>query len=133
MKAPNTRIVQAENQPDELPEKPLAPAGSGPHDPGMEARMVAVETGLRNVEGRLSVLEVKVDMLDSRMTSLEGKVDGLDTRLRSVETAIAAVAGKLDVLVDKIPSWWQPPVSAAGLLALLMAGIAAAHYLKILS
>ncbi len=96
----------------------LERGGGGPYDPGMEARLRAVETGLQHVETRVGVLETKID--------------GMDNRLRAVEVAIGTIGGKLDLLVGKIPSWWQPPVSAAGMLALLLAAIAAAHYFKIL-
>jgi hypothetical protein len=93
----------------------LAHGGGGPHDPGMDARLTAVE---------------------QRLDRLEGKVDGLDARLRGVETAVSGVSAKLDLLsagiVGKIPSWWQIPaasVSTVVLLSMLLAGAQKLHVL----
>jgi len=76
----------------------------------------------------MSAVEIEVKHLGGRIGALEGKVGGLDARLRGVETKLSEVSGKLDLLVGKIPSWWQPPVTAGGMLALLLAGPAALKY-----
>jgi len=71
-------------------------------------------------------------MIDARMLSFQNKLEGIDVRLRSVETKLAEMSGQLTLLVDKIPSWSQPPVSAAGLLALLIAAPGILKYFNIL-
>jgi hypothetical protein len=86
---------------------PLVGGGGPPHDGGMEARIAIVEM---------------------RMDRIEGKLDSVDTRLRGVDIKLAEIGGKLDLLVSKIPSWWQAPVSAAGLLALLLAALGLAQH-----
>ena len=64
---------------------------------------------------------------------LEARIDALHTRLRSVETKLAEIGGKLDLIAGKLPSWWQAPVSAAGLVALLLAALAVASGLGLLA
>lgn len=90
---------------------PLAKGGGGPHDPGMEARVAAVEIRLGQVENRL-------ERLDTRM-------DGIDTRLRGVETKLSEIGGKMDLLTDqivgKLPSWWQMPAVIGSTIAVLAA------------
>jgi len=95
-------------------EKKVEGRGGPPYDSGMEARMQAVELGLKHVE--------------SRVSSLETKVDGLDTRLRSVEIKLGEIGGKIDIIssnmsqmLGKLPSWWQMPVIVAGTAALVIA------------
>lgn len=91
-------------------------AGSGPppHDPGMEARVTAIE---------------------SRLDRIEVKIDKFDERLRSVETGISALDAKMTLLADKIvsklPSWWQMPTAAVGTIAALGALVALAQRLHI--
>jgi hypothetical protein len=112
-RGPNQWFESAKQSLEEKPAEPPAPkqtvAGGGgpPHDPGMETRLAAVET---------------------RMDRIEVKLDALETRLRGVEVKLGEIGGKLDLLVGKIPSWWQAPVSAAGLLALLFAAVGLAQH-----
>jgi hypothetical protein len=99
----------------------LTGGGGGPRDPGMEARMTAIE---------------------QRMGRLETNIDGLDSRLRSVETSLARVEGKIDTLggamvaqtsaaLAKLPSWWQIPAAIASTMALLVAAFAGVKYLLV--
>jgi hypothetical protein len=81
---------------------------------------------------RLDQADRRADMIDARMLNFESKLEGVDVRLRSVETKLAEMSGQLTLLVGKISSWWQPPVSAAGLLALLIAALGILKYFNIL-
>jgi hypothetical protein len=107
--------------------RPALPTGGGPHDPGIEARLVAVEVRMTGIEDRMDGLVVRMDRLESRM-------DGIDTRLRAVEQGIATLNGKMDVLVSqvvsKLPSWWQMPAVIGSTIAVLAAAYAAAQYLR---
>ncbi len=82
---------------------------------------------------RLDQADKRAEAVEARMGRLEGKMDGIDARLRAVEAKLGEISGQLTLLVGKIPSWWQPPVSAAGLLALLLAALAILKYFKILT
>jgi hypothetical protein len=99
----------------------LAPSGSGPHDPGMEARVSALET--------------KIGAIESTVNRLEGQMGGLDTRLRGVEVSIGRLEGKIDALtgaivsqtnaaIARLPTWWQIP-AAVGATVVLLAGLIA--------
>jgi len=81
---------------------------------------------------RLDQADRRAEMIETRMANFESKLEGIDVRLRAVETKLAEISGQLTLLVGKIPSWWQPPVSAAGLLALLIAALGILKYFKIL-
>ena len=81
---------------------------------------------------RLDQADRRAEMIEVRMSSFESKLDGIDTRMGAVETRLAEMSGQLTLLVGKIPSWWQPPASAAGLLALLIAALGILQYFKIL-
>jgi hypothetical protein len=80
---------------------------------------------------RLDQADRRADMIDARAANIESKIDGIDFRLRAVETKLGEINGQLTLLVGKIPSRWQPPVSAAGLLALLVAALGILKYFKI--
>jgi hypothetical protein len=82
---------------------------------------------------RLDQVDRQAEALEAHLGRLEGKLEGIDVRLRTVETKLAEISGQLTLLVGKIPSWWQPPVSAAGLLALIIAALGLLKYLKFLS
>jgi hypothetical protein len=104
-------------------QKSLDSSGSGPHDPGMEARMVALETRMDGLEHRMDRLDVHMDRVETRLTSLELKV--------------SEVSGKLDVLVShvvgKLPSWWQMPVVIGSTVVMLGGLVAAAQKLHLLA
>jgi len=82
---------------------------------------------------RFDQVDKQAEALEAHLGRLEGRLDGIDVRLRTVETKLGEISGQLTLLVGKIPSWWQPPVSAAGLLALIIAALGLLKYLKFLS
>jgi hypothetical protein len=88
----------------------LAGGGGGPHDPGMEARVAALEADMKDVNATLNRLEPKLDKVDDRV--------------RALEIAVGKMDGKLDLLVAKMPSWWQQPVGVAAIVACLAAVVA---------
>lgn len=106
----------------------LAPAGGGPHDPGMEAR--------------ISALETKCGAIETTVNRLETQNGGIDARLRGVEVSIGRLEGKIDALTGtivgqtnaalaKLPSWWQMPATIGATVALLAGLVAAYRYLRI--
>ena len=91
------------------PEQP--PVGGGdepPHDPGME------------------VLIGRVDTIEKGLTRIDSRLDGIDGRLRAVEVGVAGVSSKLDLIVAQMPKWWQGPLSAGALVALILGLLALA-------
>lgn len=87
-----------------LPPSRLQTGGRGPYDPDMEHRITALEEDMKDVKRDLADLKVSV----------------------------ATMSGKIDILVAKIPSWWQAPAGAGGLITLMAAlvGLAKAlHWL----
>ena len=71
-------------------------------------------------------------MLEARVTAIEGRLEKLDDRLRGVAIALAGINGKLDVLVAKVPSWWQQPVGIAGVIAAIAALVALLQHFGIM-
>jgi hypothetical protein len=82
---------------------------------------------------RIDQADKRAAVIEARMERLEGKMDGIDGRLRAVETKLGEMSGQLTLLVGKIPSWWQPPASAAGLLALLLAALGVLKYFNLIT
>lgn len=116
----------------------IAPAGSGPHDPGMEARVAALEDQAKKTNDSLHRMEVtlaglapvlaalptKADMATSAgaLNTLAATVAGMDKRLGSAETAITDT---IKSAVGKAIGPWQLPVIIVGTgsaLAILAAG-----------
>jgi hypothetical protein len=95
----------------------LEGGGDGPQGPNMEQRVAALEADMKDVKAGIGRLETAAAKTDSRL-------DKLDDRLRSLEIASGKVDGKLDLLVAKMPSWWQQPVTAAAIVALMAAAVA---------
>ncbi|MFT8718781.1 hypothetical protein [Acetobacter sp.] len=70
--------------------------------------------------------------MDRRLTALEEDMKVVKKDLTDLKVSVASMSGKIDILIAKIPSWWQAPVGAGGLIALLAAliGLAKApHWL----
>ena len=74
-----------------LPPSRLPPGGGGGYDSSMEHRITKLEEDMKDVKKDLTDLKVSV----------------------------AQISGKLDILVAKLPSWWQAPLGAGGLIALM--------------
>ncbi len=66
------------------------------------------------------------------MGRIEPKLDKLDDRVRAIEIAIGRVDGKLDLLVAKVPSWWQQPVGVVAIIAALVGAIGLGKALGVL-
>jgi hypothetical protein len=89
-----------------------------PKGPDLEARVAALEVEGRRVAGAIDRMEPKLDKLDDRV--------------RSLEIALGKVDGKLDLLVAKVPSWWQQPVGVAVIIAVLAGAIGLGKALGVL-
>jgi hypothetical protein len=99
------------NQPDR---PPLAPSGSGPHDPGMEARVAKVEatveniqTGVQDIKGILARLVPVLDRMDG---FVQGKMPHLATKedmeKRPTWARITATVAFIALLAS-LPFWSQ--------------------------
>ncbi len=66
--------------------------------------------------------------MENRIAALESDAKDIKKDLVDLKVSVAAVSAKVDIIVSKMPSWWQAPVGAGSLLALLgaMLGIAKA-------
>jgi hypothetical protein len=99
------------------PDEPIAGGGGGPHDPGMETRLTAVETDVRDIKSALQ-----------RIESLLGKVDD---RLRNLESeslpAMAIDLAELKGRIQNLPSTWSMIATVIGgqiaLAGMLFGGI----------
>ncbi len=91
---------------DLKPQPLVATGGQPPHDGDMEA-----------VKMRLQVVE--------------NHLDRLEDRLRAVEVKLGEMSGKLDLLVAKIPSWWQQPAGLIVVLAAIFGLLAAAKKMQL--
>lgn len=105
---------QAEKSEASPSSSPVDPGGGGPHDPGMEA------------------LKARMAAVEGQVTRLEARFDKVEDRLRGVEVKLGEISGKLDLLVARVPSWWQAPVGIVGTVGLLTALAALARALKLL-
>lgn len=71
---------------------PIVSGGDGPNDPGMEARMTAVEVDVREIKGILQRLEPLLGRLDERTRKIEA-----DT-LPKLGTDLAELKGRVSQL-----------------------------------
>ena len=110
--------------------KPVAGGGGGPHDPGMEARVAALESDLREAKATLGRLEVAASRIQATLDSLATRSDvttaieriaSLDGRTGRLE---AAVADTVRSAVGKAIGPWQLPavVGACGGIVVLIVG-----------
>ena len=81
---------------------------------------------------RLSAIEADNRLIQGSLDRIEPKVDRLDERVRALEVSFSKVDGKLDMIVAKMPSWWQQPVSAVVILGAMAAAIGLAKAIGVL-
>lgn len=67
--------------------------------------------------------------MEKRIESLEDDMKIIKQDLTDLKVSVAGISGKVDILVAKIPSWWQAPVGAGGLITLMAALIGLAKAL----
>lgn len=102
--------------------------GAGPHDPGMESRIVALETDMKDVKGSLGRLEVASGRIEATLASLATRADvaitteriaSLDGRTKKVEDAITDT---VRTAVGKAIGPWQLPgvLAACGTIVVLI-------------
>ncbi len=127
------------NDPAKPPtEPPIAGDGSGPHDPGMEARVSALQTDLKDVKAALSRIDVSLARIEVTLGSLASKADialatgaistlaekmsGQGMRLTNVETAINET---VKLAVGKAVGPWQLPIvlAASGVVIAGLVGL----------
>lgn len=82
----------------------------GPHDPGMEPRVAALEAGLARIEAKLETLSTKADLVkvDDRIRKIEA--DGLP----GIAKEIAELKGR----VSQLPTTMQVFTYMGGLIGL---------------
>ena len=68
--------------------------------------------------------------MDARLTTVEADVKDIKKDLVDLKVSLASISGKMDIIVSKMPSWWQAPVGAGGLIALMAALVGLAKALK---
>lgn len=78
------------------PARVVATGGRGPHDPGMEARVAAVETDLKEIKGVLVRLEPLLGRMDDRLRKME-----TDT-LPKLGSELAELKGRVSQLPSTI-------------------------------
>jgi hypothetical protein len=89
----------------------LESGGGGSDDGGMEQRVAALETEMREVKAGLGRVE-------SILARLDGRFDKFDDRLRKVEVDVARVDGR----VAHLPSTWTLVIGCFG-TAFTVAGL----------
>ncbi len=77
----------------------------------------------------MEVILARLNGVEAHLSKVDGRFDKIDDRLRSLEIDVGKISGKLDLLVGKIPSWWQPPVGLVAVLGAIAALIGILHYL----
>lgn len=124
-------------EPDPEPPADLAGGGGPPHNPGMEARVTALEANFGDVRAILARLEPMLGRVDDRTRKIETDVTSMDGRLRKIETDTLPKLGsdlaRLDGRVSQLPTALTVFAYMGGLVTLSMAlfgaAIAALKYL----
>lgn len=76
----------------------VAPGGSGPHDPGMEARVTRLEDQFTRIEALLKSIDERVRKLEIDAGELKGRIAGLPSTWAMIATVLGsqvALAGLL--------------------------------------
>ena len=107
---------------DDAPQtlSPVATGGGGPHDPGMEPRVAALEADMKDVKAVLGDIRLVLTRLDERTTHLATKED-----VANVRTDLASKATRGTV-------WTMGFTVAALFVAALAAGAVYMPYLATL-
>ena len=84
------------------------------------------------MEARVAALEASMETVKGTLGRVEPKLDRLDDRVRALEITVGKMDGKLDLLVAKVPSWWQHPVGVAVVIAVLAGAIGLGKALGVL-
>ncbi len=95
--------------------------GNGPHNPGMEARLTAVETSVLEIKGILQRLEPAIIRVDSGVRKLEADVTLLKTDVTELKINVAELKGR----VSQLPTALQ---LIGFVLAVLVAGGLIHHF-----
>ncbi|GAJ30672.1 hypothetical protein [Acidomonas methanolica] len=77
----------------------------------------------------MSIIEYRLNQIEARSEKTDTKFDRIVDSLSALNASFSAVSAKLDLLEKKVPSWWQAPVSAGSLIALMSALMALAKAL----
>ncbi len=59
---------------------PLAPSGSGPHDPGMEARVAKLEADVGNIQSNITEIKSILGRLAPRIDEMYGRQQATATK-----------------------------------------------------
>jgi len=57
--------------------------------------------------------------MDIRIANLEADMKDVRKDLTDIKVQLSGLSAKIDLLVAKVPSWWQAPVGVGGLIALI--------------
>ena len=101
----------------------IASGGGGPHDPGMQARVTALEADMKDMKAGIGRLEVGSATLGGRIDTLTERLHAHGETLTRVEGAIRDLGSKVDA---KLVSGVQMFGIFAGLMSLffVLGGIA---------
>lgn len=87
---------------DALRRARLGGGSGGPHDPGMEARVAALEADMRDVKDILARMEPLLRSIDERLGRLETRVGAVEVQVRKIENDFARLEGR----VSQLPTTW---------------------------
>jgi hypothetical protein len=94
-----------------------ASAGGGPHYPGMETRLTAVESDVREIKGALQRIELLLGKVDDRLRKVEAEA------LPRLAIDLAELKGR----IQNLPSTWAMITTVIGgqvaLAGMLLGGI----------
>ena len=124
------------------PPPPIDPGAGGPHDPGMEPRVAALEADMKEVKASLKGLEVSSARIEAILGTLATKSDveknsgetrlvaealhGLDKRVSLIETGSLSIA---NAAIGKNIGPWQLPAVLGASIVVGGAALAGAGYL----
>ena len=112
-------------EPDSDPAPDLAGGGGPPHDPGMEARVSALEASFGDLKTILARLEPTLARVDDRTRKMETDLASMDGRFRKIETdmlpKLGADVAELKGRISQLPSTIQ--MIGFVLVVLALAGV----------
>ena len=77
---PSGEVVPFPPRTDGVPQSALAPGGSGPHDPGMEARVAKLESDVFHIRSDISEIKTILGRLAPRIDEMYGKLPFFATK-----------------------------------------------------
>ena len=109
-----------------MPDTSLEQPGSGPYDPGMEARVSRLEQGMQDVQSAVGRLETTTGKLEERMARVELAVARIEAMLGATLPHLATKAEVADLRSEMAAGFADKPGKTYmwGILAALLAAYA---------